>query len=327
MIKEANELEYNVSVNTLIYGTPGIGKTTFALSASKPVLIDCDSGLVRVNPIDLKKHISVESWQDILSILDENLKEYDTIIIDTVGKALDYLADYLIKADMKNGKTDGALSLKGYGALKTSFSSFVKRVRLLNKHLILVAHDKEDKKGDELIVRPDIVGGSLNIVTREMDMIGYLEIVGNKRTINFNGTDRYYGKNSCDLPANIEISDYRKDARAFKMTDVISAYELKIETSKRLAEQYNEILSDAGVLIDSIESPTNADEVLKSIKKLPVIWDSLIKCKTALLTRTKDLGFTFNTKSDKFEASKAKAKDTATDEILKAAEETKNESK
>lgn len=35
---------------TILYGPPGIGKTTLALSAPKPLLVDLDNGISRVAP-------------------------------------------------------------------------------------------------------------------------------------------------------------------------------------------------------------------------------------------------------------------------------------
>jgi phage nucleotide-binding protein len=302
MIKKSSEqLENSVVINTLIYGQPGIGKTTFALSAPKPLIIDCDGGLNRINQLDMQDNIPVKSWEDILSIKDENLTHYDTIIIDTVGKALDFLTDYLVKNNPKLGKADGSLGLNGYGALKTTFSQYLKSLRLLGKNIVLIAHDKEEKKGDEIIIRPDIVGGSLPVVLRDMDMIGYCESINNKRTITFDSTDKSYGKNTCNLPSLIEIGNYRDGKKCFKMSDVVAAYEKKIDDGKKLSAEYTELLSDADLLIDSIETPEQADEALANIQKVQVIWDSLIKSKTKLMIKVKKLGFTFNAKSKKFE--------------------------
>ena len=49
MIKKPNELiSENQKIRMLIAGYPGIGKTTLALSAPKPLLVDVDLGINRV---------------------------------------------------------------------------------------------------------------------------------------------------------------------------------------------------------------------------------------------------------------------------------------
>ena len=47
-IVKANEIELPNIVMGCIYGCPGSGKSTLALSAPKPLLIDTDGGVSRV---------------------------------------------------------------------------------------------------------------------------------------------------------------------------------------------------------------------------------------------------------------------------------------
>ena len=49
LIKKSNELTVKTTLSALIYGQPGMGKTTLALSAPNPVLFDYDGGIHRVN--------------------------------------------------------------------------------------------------------------------------------------------------------------------------------------------------------------------------------------------------------------------------------------
>jgi hypothetical protein len=68
-------------------------------------------------------------------------------------------------------------------------------LRGLGKDVLLIAHDKEDKDGDTRIVRPDIVGGSYAEVMKVADFVGYLQMSGKDRVLDFNPTDRWIGKN------------------------------------------------------------------------------------------------------------------------------------
>lgn len=49
LIKKSNELVIPSTVKMMIYGQAGMGKTTVALSAPKPLLLDFDNGVKRVN--------------------------------------------------------------------------------------------------------------------------------------------------------------------------------------------------------------------------------------------------------------------------------------
>ena len=139
-------------LTTLIYGQPGTGKTTLSLSSEAPLLLDFDGGAYRAGIRG--NSIPIESWQDSLDLLDaskleDELKEVlsvsKTIIIDTIGKLQDFQADFLIKSDYKMANKQGGLSLQGYGGLNSGFKSFLSRLKMMGKDIIIIAHEKEDK--------------------------------------------------------------------------------------------------------------------------------------------------------------------------------------
>lgn len=86
LIKKPFELKVQTSIKTLLYGQPGIGKTTLALSAPSPLLVDFDNGVHRVDPMHQSDTVQVESWQSMLDLLNnEDLASYKTLIIDTIS--------------------------------------------------------------------------------------------------------------------------------------------------------------------------------------------------------------------------------------------------
>ena len=52
LIKKSNELVIPTTVKMMIYGQAGMGKSTVALSAPKPLLLDFDNGVVCQIPED-----------------------------------------------------------------------------------------------------------------------------------------------------------------------------------------------------------------------------------------------------------------------------------
>ena len=147
LIRKPGELKTPSTIKVLVYGQPGIGKTTLALSTPSPLLLDFDGGIHRVNPMHQCDTVQINSWDDCLNVLKEDLTGYRTLIIDTAGKMLDYIGLYLILKNGKLGKSNGALTLQGYGERKAEFQAFLKTVSLIGKHLVFVAHEKEDKDG------------------------------------------------------------------------------------------------------------------------------------------------------------------------------------
>ena len=146
IIKKPSELEPKTALKGLIYGVPGGGKTTLALSAPKPVIIDIDHGLNRVLPQYQCDSVQVKTYDDIIDFLKEDLSAYESIVIDTAGKLVDLMCDYVAKqpGNERLVQHDGTLQMKGWGVVKKMFRDFYKQIDLLDKNLIFVAHENED---------------------------------------------------------------------------------------------------------------------------------------------------------------------------------------
>ncbi len=180
------------NLTMLIYGQPGVGKTSFAFTSSKPLLIDFDGLAFKSG--NRKDFVQVTSWEEVRNITADDLKDYDTIIIDTVGKAQDYCEEYLLRLNPKF-KTSMGKTISFWGALKTEFVGWFKQMNLLGKDVILIGHEKEEKNGELIQKRPDIAGGANGIVTSSVILLGYMQIQNKKRVVTFNNDDLYFTKN------------------------------------------------------------------------------------------------------------------------------------
>ncbi len=243
IIKTTDAIQIN-QVKIMLYGQPGVGKTSCGFTADAPFLFDFDKGAHRS---DFRKDsLRIESFSEVSNVgaIADDLKPYKTIIIDTIGQCLEYIIADMLKTDPKLGRKDGAPTMQGYGTLKTIFSKWIKQLMLLNKDIIMISHDKEDKDGDFRIVRPDITGGSYNIITREADFIGYMYKKDELSILNFNPTEKSIGKNSSDFKA-IQIPDFKTIPDFFSQviakmkTNLGNSANAQLE-SKRLIESYTE---------------------------------------------------------------------------------------
>lgn len=173
------------AICTTIYSQPGLGKTSLAFTASKPLLLDFDGGAYRA--VDRKDTVQIRDWKDVADITEADLAPYDTLILDTVGKALDSLSIDIIRSNPRLGYA-GALNQQGWGQLGTRFGAFLRKVKSFRKDIVLVSHMDEKADGDVIKERLKISGGSKDLVLTDSDMIARISIFNKERRLIFSPT-------------------------------------------------------------------------------------------------------------------------------------------
>jgi AAA domain len=298
IIKKPSDFIQVNHIITLIYGQPGTRKTSFASTAPKAILFDFDNGIRRVDEQYRCEYIPVDYLKDWAtveeSITDPQFAEYETFIFDSVTKLMDYLTDFVIKKDAKNKKAGGGLTMGGYGALGNVFSSFLKKIEMMGKNIVFVAHDKEGKEGDATRLRPDIVGGSLGMVTRSADLIGYVEMVNNVSIIQFSPTDRFYAKNSCGLPNQINTSEV-------SLTNILETYKVGINEKSAELKRYKLAVKNGLALLDSVTDCDTLNQAWANLKLLEHAMTSKIETFGAFKDFAETVGCFFNKETVFFE--------------------------
>jgi hypothetical protein len=273
-----------------IFGDPGSGKSSIAFSASRPLMFDFDRGAQR--SIGRKDTVIPDSWGDVSGLSQSDFDGYDTIVIDTVARALEMCAISLSSSNPKLMRSTGELTLQGYGALKTAFSQWLSKIRSFGKDIILIAHAKEEKDSDDTTMRIDVPGATKSEIIRLSDFIGYVCIKNGKRTIDFNPTDRYTGKNCVNFPM-LQIPDWKTDQSWF--ASIISEAKSKMNemTEAQIAaeKEFNNDIAEISK-ISTIDDANN---------KLSYFSSKGIVIKRAFLDRTKELGFSYNKDKNAFE--------------------------
>ena len=181
-----------------IYGAPGLGKTTLGFSADAPLLLDTDQGAYR--SAFRKDTAEAKSWSDISSITASDVRGYKTLVLDTAGRALDLLAADIIAGNPKLGR-GGALTLQGYGELKSRFIAYLKLVRSFGLDVVLIAHSDEKQQGEETVERIDMQGASKQEVYKVSDAMGRLAMRNGQRVLSFSPSDTSFGKDPVQLGA------------------------------------------------------------------------------------------------------------------------------
>lgn len=301
LIKNPNELDDTVKPAGLIYGQPGVGKTTLLLSGPNPVLIDADNGLRRVEKRFQVPSLPLTKYADFLALLDgSELDPFDTIVVDTLGRFLERMSDYLMDINPKLRQGDGSLTLKGYGSMRIEFQRVLRKVKDKNKYLFFGAHEKEEKEGDGRYLRPDSPGSAGKDLVKDLDFLGYMEMNANRRTISFNPTDKYYAKNSLGLSSVIEVPDPSVVGNIFMQKYIIDQYALVRKKNDEQNALYEAQVAGGKQLIDQARTPDECLQALATINGTEPFWDSQRQLKKHLNDRATSLGFVYDKAEKKF---------------------------
>ena len=305
LIRKSNELTIPTTVKMMIYGQAGMGKSTVALSAPRPLLLDFDNGVKRINMAHLEgiDIVQIPSWQDVQEVLREDLSAYQTIAVDTIGKMMDFISNY------KCG--DRLPSIRDWGGINAEFSWLTRTLSGLNKHIIFVAHRDTRKEGDDTVFIPALREKSYNSIVTELDLLGYLEMKNERgrqrRTITFDPTSRNDGKNTCNLPERIEIPTII-DANGTPigtnnfMSKIIESYSTYQAKQTELSSEYEALMDVIKENIEMVTDVVSANEVASSIAKMQHIFDSKLRAGMMLNEKCKTLGLKFNKLSKQYES-------------------------
>ena len=252
-----------------------------------PVLVDCERGIGRVNGALRCDFVELNSI-DEFNLAD--LAGYDTIVFDTLGVLLELFDKKVKEINPKLVKTDGALSLQGYGTRKILFKNFISDLRKCGKNVLFLAHVTENKDGDITQYRPYATGSSVADLQNDLDYMGFMQMRGGKRSISFSANDQYVAKNSLGLPQYIEVPEVFAD-NTFLTDIIVKGTEERIKKEKEDSKKYLDLMASAKVIL---ASKKDLNEKTKEVMALPHLFDSKIRLWHALEALGKAQGLTFN---------------------------------
>ena len=305
LIKKAAELTIPNTVKMIIYGQAGMGKTTFALSAPKPLLLDFDNGVKRVNSDHLNgvDIVQVTSWQDVQALFNEDLSAYETIVVDTIGKMMDYIISF------KCGSRQP--QVREWSGINQEFNWFTRSLSMLNKNIVFVAHRDSRKEGDDTVFVPALREKSYNQIVTDVDLLGYMEmrLVNGKiqRTITFDPTARNDGKNTCNLPSIMEIPTIiDKNGKItgkndFIAKNILAPYHAMLQNKQKARAEYDSKINDINDLLETVTDADSANNFVEVLGKMKQVGNSLQYARQQFTAKVAELGLTFNKESKSYE--------------------------
>lgn len=311
MIKKPNELTFeDKKFSMILYGAPGVGKTTLALSAPKPVLIDFDKGVSRVKAYHRTLTIESATYEEVLQdIQDPQIAACETIVIDTGGSLVSYLQDWAIRSNpAQNQQKNGALSLKGYGAVKEEFKRLTTLIRdRMNKNVIFVFHSEEQKDKDGNPQQRLLCEGSArNIVWQPCDFGGYVQMIGNDRAVSFTPSQEFFAKGCYGIEGTIPVPALTMTDRNDFLTRLFEKAKAQIQSEAEalnpVKEQYDTVMQIATDLLAGVTTVDELNEAKDAIAGLDHALTSKAECGALIRDKAKEIGATLDKATKQYKA-------------------------
>ena len=309
MIQEGYKLDFSKQTfGVILYGAPGVGKTTLAMSdgnnGADTLLIDLEHGVGRTNPLHRMncKVLSAKDYQEVLKDLDsKEAKAAKTIVIDTAGALVEYLKDWAMDtkpgAKDKNGNWNG---LKGFGFVKAELDSFVNKIKnVMNKNIVFIFHadEKVDREGNP-IQRLRCEGSFRNTVWTGIDFGALIQRQGGKRYANFTPDDDNPAKGCNGIEGKIEIprldDTVKNDFLAWLFDTARKNMQAENDAVTARINGYQKIIDSVKEMVEGVTDADTANACLKTIGAMEHVLTSKKECGKILTDKAKTLGLTYS---------------------------------
>lgn len=203
-IVKAGELKAENTINVLIYGAPGVGKTFFSSTAPNPLIISVESGDMTINDSSIKATISrncntVEKVRESVQYAIEN--KFKTIVIDSLTR---YTEIFLDETIINSGRQKA--TWEDYGAVSKHIQKMVWALQGKDINTVFICHEKDSEEANGLVKRPSLQGKLAQSVPGICDVVAYLQSTANgERQISVNANPLWYAKHR--VPPKYQIKE------------------------------------------------------------------------------------------------------------------------
>lgn len=177
-IVPVSEAEPHIKV--LVYGRNGMGKTRFAATAPKPLLIDIsEKGTKSIRTYKGVEVYPARTWKEVVWaywFLKAGGHDYESVILDTLTGMQNVCMVQVLKesGDRDPTKDPKTASMRDWGKLAQLMKEQLLNFRNLPLHVVFTAQERTyDNEEEERVERvPDLSPGSRATATACVDIIG-----------------------------------------------------------------------------------------------------------------------------------------------------------
>ena len=226
------------NIKLWIYGTPNIGKTTFANQFPDALMINTDGNYKYIDsPVISLLDSTKDPWEVFIDVIDTILKgdhTYKTIVIDLLEDVYQYARNFYCKKLKIDHESELGYA-KGYDIIRNNFLIALRKLVNAPYNIIFISHEEteivKDRIGRETTVYktalPDKVAKKISgmvEITGRISAVSKADENGNpidKRMLQLSSNKEQYGGNK--IPTihvdNIELN-YENLVKAIKGIDL-----------------------------------------------------------------------------------------------------------
>lgn len=273
----------------LIYGTGGIGKTTFLAEMDRPIFIDTQAGTKR---LDVARFPTPQAWQDVLDALDALATDqhpYRTVAVDLLDDVEQLIWSRICQRDGKENIEAYGYG-KGYRVALVEWRTFMAKLERLRSEkqmqVALAAHvivqsfkNPEGEDYDRYQLQVDKLASGLlrgwcdNVLFARQQVGTKTDkkqrtrgVSSGARVIHTVETAAYYAKNRDNLPDTLPL-DYASYAEAVEAAAPADPKALLEEIAELLSRCSDaEYVAKAQKLVE--ESSDDANRLVRILNKL-----------------------------------------------------------